>query len=73
MFKEKTIHNLSKMDYNFQKDAMEYNSPEIKEKLEMRKKFSKEISRKIEEVKDYSMKIIEVILNQEESDEEDSE
>ena len=52
---------------------MEYGSIEIKEKLESRKKFVREIRRKIEEVKEYSMKIIEVILNDDESDEEEEE
>lgn len=59
------------MDYNFQKDMMEYGNIEIKEKLDHRRKLARDLRRKIEEVKEYSMKIIEVILNDDESEEEE--
>lgn len=57
------------MDYNIQKDRLEYGSLEIKEKEDARKKNLTFIKRRVEEVKEYSMKVIEVILNNDESDE----
>ena len=70
-FKTNIIHKLSKIDYNIQKDRLEYGNLEIKEKQDTRKKNLSFVKRKIEQVKQYSMKIIEVILNNDESDDED--
>ena len=33
LFKESMVDNLRKMDYNFQKDMMEYSSPSIKQRV----------------------------------------
>lgn len=67
LFKESMVDNLRKMDYNFQKDMMEYSSPSIKERVEERRKMFKDIWRKIDEVKEYSVKIIEVAMEEDDS------
>lgn len=54
---------LSNLDYNFKKDKMEYGNGLTKEKEDKRRKTLESAKRKIEEVRDYSMKIIEVILH----------
>ena len=65
---------LSHVDYNFKKDRLELGNLTVKEKQDKRKKALDSTKRKIEEVKDYSMKIIEVILTQDDgSDQEDEE
>ena len=58
---------MSKIDYNFQKDVLEFGGKEIKDIEEQRRKVNNSLKKKIEEVKEYSMKIIEVILNTETS------
>lgn len=62
---------LGSMDYNFKKDKFEYGNLLTKEKEDKRRKTLDSTRRKIEEVRDYSMKIIEVILNNCESDSEE--
>lgn len=59
------------MEYNFQKDKFEYGNQIIREKYENRRKAYEKTKRRLEEVKDYSMKIIEVILANEDSEEEE--
>ena len=60
---QSTIANLNVLDYNFKTDQLEYSNAVIREKLESRKKTGRILRSKIEEVKEYNMKIIEVILN----------
>ena len=62
---------LGNMDYNFKKDKFEYGNLVTKEREDKRRKHLESTRRKIEEVRDYSMKIIEVILNNCESDSEE--
>ena len=62
---------LSNLEYNFQKDKFEYGNQIIREKYENRRKAYEKTKRRLEEVKDYSMKIIEVILANEDSEEEE--
>ena len=62
------------MDYNFKKDKFEFGNASTKEKEDKRRKILDNTRRKIEEVRDYSMKIIEVILTDcgSDSEEEDN-
>ena len=61
-FKTSSKHLLGQIDYNFKKDRLELGNLIIKEKEDKRRKSLEATRRKVEEVKDYSMKIIEVIL-----------
>jgi hypothetical protein len=70
-FFENSVELLSNMDYNFKKDKMEFGNAQIKEKEDKRRKSVDSAKRKIEEVRDYSMKIIEVILHNDDSEEEE--
>ena len=65
---------LSLLEYNFKKDKFQYGNTVTKEKQDKRKKTLDNTRRKVEEVRDYSMKIIEVILTDcgSDSDEEDN-
>lgn len=62
---------LRNVDYNYKKDKFEYGNALIKEKEDKRRKSIENGKRKIEEVKDYSMKIIEVILHNDDTDSEE--
>lgn len=57
------MSKLTNIDYNFKTDQLEYASDDIRELLSKRKLTSASLHSKIEEVKEYNMKIIEVILN----------
>ena len=61
---------LKNLDYNFKKDKFEYGNSVLREKEDRRRKFVESAKSKIEEVRDYSMKIIEVILSTDDSDDE---
>ena len=63
-------HLLANLDYNFKRDRFEYFNGEIKKAQDKLRKSQSNAKAKIEEVKDYSMKIIEVILNEDSSDDE---
>ena len=62
---------LGNLEYNFKKDKFQYGNALTKEKEDKRRKTLESTKRKIEEVRDYSMKIIEVILANCESDDEE--
>ncbi len=62
---------MANLDYNFKKDKFELGSAAIKESEERRRKSAERAKRKIEEVRDYSMKIIEVILHNDDTEEEE--
>ena len=70
MFFEKSQELLKNLDYNFKKDKFEYGNSVLREKEDRRRKFVESAKSKIEEVRDYSMKIIEVILSTDDSDDE---
>jgi hypothetical protein len=57
-FAESSSELLSNLDYNFKKDKFEFGNGLIKEKEDKRRKSVDRAKRKIEEVRDYSMKII---------------
>lgn len=69
-FREGSSDLLGNLDYNFKKDKFELGSAAIKEKEDRRRKSVERAKRKIEEVRDYSMKIIEVILHNDSDEEE---
>ena len=62
---------LANLDYNFKKDKFQLGNGEIKEREDKRRKSVERAKRKIEEVRDYSMKIIQVILHNEDSEDEE--
>lgn len=68
LFFEKSQELLQNLDYNFKKDKFDYGNATLREKEDKRRKFLDCGKRKIEEVRDYSMKIIEVILHNNDSD-----
>lgn len=59
------------IDYNAKKDIMELSSAKLKEHESERRKQLEMVRRQLEETKEYSMKIIEVVLHQPESDDEE--
>jgi hypothetical protein len=59
---------LSSLDYNSKKDRFEFGSGIVKEKEELRRQFVDYAKRGMEEMRDYSMKVIEVTLHKDDSD-----
>lgn len=57
------------VDYNTKKDIMEFSSARLKECESERRRQLDQVRKQLEEIKEYSMKIIEVVLHQTESDE----
>lgn len=60
----------SLVDYNVKKGMLEYHSPRLKELDEKVRRSLDKSSKEMEEMKEHTMKIIEVILHQLESDDE---
>lgn len=66
-FLSSSVELLGSLDYNEKKDKFEYGNGRIRQAEELRSLYMENTKQKMLDVQDYSMKIIEVTLNGEDS------